>query len=206
MAPRYVVTDGLLRRYVNLPARVGPARTLAVPVVPPSYVATILHYCHADLLSSHLGLTKTTEKVKRLAYWPGWHKDVVKYVKECNKCVRGKGPRPWSAGVVLRMPVASLAGPFDLLVVDAIGRLPDADSGNRYILAFVDYFTRGGGAEAFTLRRLDSVTFVEVMVSGVVARHGIPSRLLSDNGSNFTSEVAESFYRTLGIKKVYGAA
>ncbi|KAG2873311.1 hypothetical protein PC129_g24085 [Phytophthora cactorum] len=89
MAPRYVVTDGLLRRYVNLPARVGPARTLAVPVVPPSYVATILHYCHADLLSSHLGLTKTTEKVKRLAYWPGWHKDVVKYVKECNKCVRG---------------------------------------------------------------------------------------------------------------------
>ncbi|KAG3233889.1 hypothetical protein PI124_g21045 [Phytophthora idaei] len=44
------------------------------------------------------------------------------------------------------------------------------------------------------------------MVSGVVARHGIPSRSLSDNGSNFTSEVAESFYQTLGIKKVYGAA
>ncbi|KAE9342198.1 hypothetical protein PR003_g9601 [Phytophthora rubi] len=52
----------------------------------------------------------------------------------------------------------------------------------------------------------DSVTFVEVMVNGVVAWHGVPSRLLSDNGSNFTSDVAKSFYQTLGIKKLYGAA
>ncbi|KAG4061267.1 hypothetical protein PC123_g3848 [Phytophthora cactorum] len=160
MAPRYVVTDGLLRRYVNLPARVGPARTLAVPVVPPSYVATILHYCHAVLLSSHLGLTKTTEKVKRLVYWPGWRKDVVEYLKECNKCGSGKGPRPSRAGVMLIMPVIDLAGPFDLLVVDAIGPLSETDSGNRYISVLVDYFTRW--AEAFAVRRLDSVTFVEI--------------------------------------------
>ncbi|KAE8984102.1 hypothetical protein PR003_g23506 [Phytophthora rubi] len=44
------------------------------------------------------------------------------------------------------------------------------------------------------------------MVNGVVARHGVPSRLLSDNGSNFTSDVAKSFSQTLGIKKLYGAA
>ncbi|KAE9025190.1 hypothetical protein PR003_g11695 [Phytophthora rubi] len=44
------------------------------------------------------------------------------------------------------------------------------------------------------------------MVNGVVARHGVPSRLLSVNGSNFTSDVAKSFYQTLGIKKLYGAA
>ncbi|KAG2944156.1 hypothetical protein C6341_g13158 [Phytophthora cactorum] len=149
----------------------------------PSYVATVLHYCHADLLSSHLGLAKTTEKVRRLTYWPSWCKDVVEYLRACNKCG---------------------SGPFDLLVVDAIGPLPVTDNGNRYILVFVDYFTRW--AEAFAVKKLDSVTFVEVMVNGVVARHGIPPKLLSAYGSNFTSEVANSFYQTLGIKKLYGAA
>ncbi|KAE9035935.1 hypothetical protein PR001_g9074 [Phytophthora rubi] len=102
------------------------------------------------------------------------------------------------------MPVADLTGSFSLLEVYSIGPLPETRRRNKYILVFVDYFTRW--AEAFTVDCLDSVTFVEVMVNGVVAWHGVPSRLLSDNGSNFTSDVAKSFYQTLGIKKLYGAA
>lgn len=42
-----------------------------------------------------------------------------------------------------------------------------------YILVFVDYFM--WSAEAFAVLRLDFVTFVEVMVNGVIARHGVPS-------------------------------
>ncbi|KAG2801591.1 hypothetical protein PC129_g18952 [Phytophthora cactorum] len=181
MAPRYTVTDGLLRRFVRLPARVGPARTLTGPVVPPPYIETVLHFCHSDLLSSHLGLTKTTEKVKHLAYWPGWRKDVVEYLRVCNKCGSGKEHRPWNAGAMQRMPVVDLAGPFALLVVDAIGPLHVTDRGNKYLLVFVDYFTRW--AEAFVVQKLDWVTFVEVMVNGIVARHGVPSKLLSENGT-----------------------
>ncbi|GMF31353.1 unnamed protein product [Phytophthora fragariaefolia] len=93
---------------------------------------------------------------------------------------------------------------FSMLVVDAVGPLPLTERGNKYILVFVDYFTRW--AEAFAVIRLDSVTFVEVTVNGVVARHGVPSRLLSDYGRNFTSEIAKSFYQTLGIKKLCGSA
>ncbi|KAE9048416.1 hypothetical protein PR001_g3816 [Phytophthora rubi] len=102
------------------------------------------------------------------------------------------------------MPVADLTGPFSLLVVDAIRPLPETTRGNKYILVFVDYFTRW--AEVFAVDCLDSVAFVDEMINGVAARHGVLSRLLSDNGSNFTSDVAKSFYQTLGIKKLYGAA
>ncbi|KAG3254923.1 hypothetical protein PI124_g518 [Phytophthora idaei] len=77
MAPRHSVENGLLMRLVHLPARVGPARSLTVPVTPLPYIPIVLHYSHSDLLSSHLGLTKTLEKVKRQAYWPGWRKDVA---------------------------------------------------------------------------------------------------------------------------------
>ncbi|KAE9332380.1 hypothetical protein PR003_g14547 [Phytophthora rubi] len=204
MAPKHCVVNGLLMRTVHLPANVGPAGTVTVPVVPLPYVNTVLHFCHRDLLSSHLGLTKTLEKVRRHAYWPGWRKDVAEYLRDCMKCGGGKGPRPWTSGRMQRMPVADLTGPFSLLVVDAVGPLPETERGNKYILVFVDYFTRW--AEAFAVGALDSITFVDAMVNGVVSRHGVPSRLLSDNGRNFTSDVAKSFYQTLGIKKLFGAA
>jgi len=88
--------------------------------VPLPYVETVLHFCHRDLLSSHLGLTKTLAKGRRHAYWPVWRKDVAEYVRECAKCGGGKGPRPWTSGRMQRMPVADLTGPFSLLVVDAV--------------------------------------------------------------------------------------
>ncbi|KAE9029633.1 hypothetical protein PR001_g11481 [Phytophthora rubi] len=204
MAPKHCVVNGLLMRTVHLPANAGPARTVTVPVVPLPFVNTVLHFCHRDLLSSHLGLTKTLEKVRRHAYWPGWRKDVAEYLRDCMKCGGGKGPRLWTSGRMQRMPVADLTGPFSLLVVDAVGPLPETEWGNKYILVFVDYFSRW--AEAFAVGALDSICFVDAMVNGVVSRHGVPSRLLSDNGRNFTSDVAKSFYQTLGIKKLFGAA
>ncbi|KAG6623872.1 Integrase, catalytic core protein [Phytophthora cinnamomi] len=102
------------------------------------------------------------------------------------------------------MPVQELSGPFSLLVVDAIGPLVTTARGNKYILVFADYFTRW--VEAFPVETLDTITFVNIMIDEVLSRHGVPERLLSDRGSNFISELAKSFYETLGIKKLFGAA
>ncbi|OWZ22337.1 hypothetical protein PHMEG_0002962 [Phytophthora megakarya] len=89
-----------------------------------------------------------------------------------------------------RMPVKDLSGPLSLVVVDAIGALPTTDRGNKYILVFVDYFTRW--AEGFAIQAIESIT--------------VPDRLLSDHGTNFTAELARSLYQTLGIRKLFGAA
>ncbi|POM64365.1 Hypothetical protein PHPALM_20113 [Phytophthora palmivora] len=42
------------------------------------------------------------------------------------------------------------------------------------------------------------------MVNEVISRYGVPEGLLSDQGSNFISESARSFFETLGIKKLFG--
>ncbi|GMF60132.1 unnamed protein product [Phytophthora fragariaefolia] len=112
MGARYEVLNGMLMRKVHFPARVGPTRSLTVPVVSLPYVETVLLYCHADLLSSHLGLTKTLEKVRRHAFWTGWRRDVTEYVRECARCGSGKVSRPWQASQMQRMPAADLTGPF----------------------------------------------------------------------------------------------
>ncbi|OWZ21655.1 hypothetical protein PHMEG_0003765 [Phytophthora megakarya] len=92
------------------------------------------------LFSSHSGRTKTIDK---------------------------KGYRPWKNGVMQRMPVYDLSGPFSLVVVDAIGPLVTTPRDNKYILAFADYFTRW--VEAFPVKRLDTITFVNLMVDEVVS-------------------------------------
>ncbi|OWZ08184.1 Retrotransposon Polyprotein [Phytophthora megakarya] len=196
--------NGVLMRPVHLRARAGPANTKLVPVKPLRFIETVLYYCHGDLMSAHLGKTKMLEKVRHYAYWPGWKKDVAEYVRCCHICHCGKGSRPWRAGRMQRMPVKDLSGPFSLVVVDAIVPLPTPDRGNKYILVFVDYFTRW--AEAFAIQALDFITFVNVMIDGVICRHGVPEQLLSDRGTNFTSELARSLYQTLGIKKLFGVA
>ncbi|KAE8909760.1 hypothetical protein PF001_g4671 [Phytophthora fragariae] len=204
MAHHYVVRDGMLQRRVHLKARAGPARSITVPVIPLPFVETVLHYCHSDVFAAHVGQTKTLDKVRKHAYWYGWKKDVVEYVRACSVCGSGKGYRPWKNGLMQRMPVQELSGPFSLLVVDAIGPLVTTPRGNKFILVFADYFTRW--VEAFPVAVLDTMTFVNIMVDEVLSRHGLPERLLSDRGSNFISELAKSFYETLGIKKLYGAA
>ncbi|ETP00315.1 hypothetical protein F441_22269 [Phytophthora nicotianae CJ01A1] len=168
MSPHYVMRNGVLMRIVHLGARADPARTICVPAVPLPFIETVLHYCHADIFSAHLGKTKTANKALE-------------------------------SGLMQRMPVQDLSGPFALLVVDAI-----TPRGNKYILVFVDYLTRW--VEAFAVASLDTISFVNTMIEGVICRHGVLERLLSDKGSNFTSNLARSLYETLGIKKLYGAA
>ncbi|KAG2809623.1 hypothetical protein PC112_g16425 [Phytophthora cactorum] len=155
MSPHYLIRNAVLMRRAHLGARAGPARTICAPAVPLPFIETVLHYCHADIFSDHLGKTKTADKVRR-------H------------------------------------------VVDAIGLLVVTLRGNKYILAFVDYFTRW--VEAFAVASLDTISFVDAMIEGVICRHGVPERLLSDRASNITSNLARSLYETLGIKKLFGSA
>ncbi|OWY98000.1 Integrase, catalytic core protein [Phytophthora megakarya] len=148
MAPRYKVEEGVLKRRVNLPARVG----------------------------------HTLERVRQQAFWPGWRKDVN---ESAIIAVLIKG--------LARGDLAFLAGGGRRCGASRV-----AERCNKYILVFGDYFTRW--AEAFAVKWLDTVTFVETLVNGVVSRHGIPSCLLSDRSSNFISDLAKSFYETLAIK------
>ncbi|KAE8902186.1 hypothetical protein PF005_g5547 [Phytophthora fragariae] len=181
MAPNYIVRNGVLMRRVHLKARAGPASSLEVPVIPIQFISTVQHHCHTDVLAAHVGVTKTMDKVRKHAFWHGWKRDLAEYVRECSTCGSGKGHRPWRNGLIQRMPIHELSGPFSLLVVDAVGPLVATPRGNKFILVFADYFTRW--VEAFAIPRLDTTTFVETMVNEVISRHGLPERLLSDQGS-----------------------
>ncbi|KAG4052116.1 hypothetical protein PC123_g12690 [Phytophthora cactorum] len=100
-----------------------------------------------------------------------------------------------------RMPVQDLSGPFSLLVVDAIGPLVVTPRGNKYILVFVNYFTRW--VEAFAVASLDTIYFLGAMIEGLYKTLGI-NKLFSSAYHPQTQGLVERFNGTLmGMLRMY---
>ena len=88
-------------------------------VVPPSMVEEILSEAHDSRWSGHLGISKTTEKVKCRFYWPGMIVDVANFVKSCSPCSKKKSPcHPFKAEFG-KMPIPTRS--WDWLSIDITG-------------------------------------------------------------------------------------
>ncbi len=162
-------------------------------IVVPTYVASnILQEAHFQV--GHLGVAKTFEMIQRKFYWPGFFKAVEEFCRNCEVCAKNKAvPRPRSP----MKPIKVLPVPFYMIGVDIIGPLKTS-RGNKYILSVIDYYTKY--AEAVALPNQEAVTVARAL-EDIFARHGMPSVLLMDQGSNFESKVMTSLCEMFGIEK-----
>ena len=89
--------------------------------------------------------------------------------------------------------------PFKHIAMDIVGPLPRSSSGKKFILVICDYATRY--PEAVALRSIDTNTVAEELVK-FFARVGIPEEILTDQGTNITSQLLQELYRLLHIKPI----
>ena len=162
-------------------------------VVPQFFKGNVLREIH--LSAGHSGISKTFASLQSRYYWPKFFTDVQAYCKSCEVCARNKtAPRPrWPLQPIEIKPI-----PFYIVGVDIIGPLKTTKSGNRYILTVIDYFTKF--AEAEPLRNQEAETVVRAL-ERIFASHGMPSILLTDQGSNFQSHLMKSMCELFGIEK-----
>lgn len=78
--------------------------------------------------------------------------------------------------------------------MDIVGLLPRSKAGNNYILVLCDYATRY--PEAVPLRSIDAEHVAEECIQ-IFARVGVPEEILTDQGSNFMSNLLTEVYRLL---------
>lgn len=77
--------------------------------------------------------------------------------------------------------------PFKRVAVDLVGPIPPAtDRGNRYILTLVEFASRY--PEAVALKGIEAERVEEALVE-IFCRLGMPVEMLTDMGSQFTSEL-----------------
>ena len=124
------------------------------------------------------------------------YKDVEDYCCSCEICQKlpcQHGPR----APLIPLPV--LLEPFKCTAMDIIGPLSHSRSGKQYVLVICDYAARY--PEAIPLYSTDASHIVEELM-GVFAREGISSEILTDQGSNFMSQLLTELYQMLHIHPI----
>ena len=187
--------DGVIyRRWI--PAGGIPGQPIDQIVLPKNYRRKVLHIAHTIPLGGHLAKKRTARRVMKCFYWPTLFQDAGDFCKsceECQKCTQRRGSR------APMIPMPLLTTPFERVAMDIIGPLPRSRSGNRYVLVMCDYGTRY--PEAVPLKSIEAEKIAEELVA-IFARVGIPKEILTDQGSNFTSQLLAELYRLLKVSAI----
>jgi len=155
----------------------------------------LLFACHES--AGHLSYEKMYDELKRRVWWPGMQTDCENHVKSCHTCQsRGsKQDRQMNRGPILLNPTPRV--PFDIISIDILS-LNASASGMKYIIVAVDHFSKWVEAEAYK----NTPTAIDVnqfMIHHFYLRHGAPSQILADNGSNLTvNELNSQLFLELG--------
>jgi hypothetical protein len=151
---------------------------------------------HESILGGHLGTKKTYDKILSSFHWPGIDGDVTRFCRSCEVC-----QKTVPKGSVKKVPlkkVPLIDVPFKRVVVDLVGKIfPTTEKGKRYILTMVDSATRY--PDAIALKSITAEEVAEGLVS-MFCRLGVPNEILSDQGTQFMSDVMKEVNRLLSIK------
>jgi len=167
-------------------------------VVPSVLCLQVLQLAQDIHAAGHLGIKKTHSRLKPHFYWPHMLKDVTHYCKSCDICQReGKGRKIPPAPLV-SVPVMS--EPWTKVTIDIVGPLPACPkSGNRFILTSIDLATHY--PEAIPLQQ-HTAEEVAKALSQIFSHFGFPDEILSDQGTEFTSELMQLFTYQFGIMQI----
>lgn len=165
-------------------------------IVPRTRVPDVLREIHDGVSGGHLGVKRTLTKVRERFYWLHCRDDVQDWCRKCTTCAAVKGPQTRSRG---NLRLYNVGAPWERIAVDVAGPFPVTDSGNKYFMVVMDYFTKW--PEVFAIPNQEATTVASKLVEEVICRFGVPLEIHSDQGRNFESQVFQEVCRILGMHK-----
>ncbi|GFX80328.1 retrovirus-related Pol polyprotein from transposon 17.6 [Trichonephila clavipes] len=91
--------------------------------------------------------------------------------------------------------------PNEIVTLDLLGPHPASRvRRNRYVLVITDHFSKW--AEILPLKKASARIIADTFFDNYVSRFGAPLQLISDNGSQFISDIFEHLSDRLGIRHV----
>ena len=165
-------------------------RKLAIPAHLQAQTAKRAHE-----LMSHRGAEATVHRLGQSAAFPAMTTVVRKTLQHCHQCATKSKPTKQRN----HLHAQTAQGPFDTWSMDFVGPLPTSTKGFKYILTLKCLFTRW--VEAFPTKDMLTTTVIKHLVNDIFSRFGLPTKLHSDNGTNFTSHLLQDVCAALSIKK-----
>ena len=146
----------------------------------------ILNKIHA----SHQGIEKSILRAKTCVYWPGINEDIEKIVKGCFTCQKYQNEQKKETMIPHEIPSRSWK---------VIGSDLFHVAGETYLLV-ADYHSKF----PFIRKMHNTCTSQEVIhaLKSLFGEHGIPERIISDNGPQYDSYAFKQFAKDWGFDHV----
>ena len=131
---------------------------------------------------SHPSCQTTLSWVSKTYVWPNIRRDILRWARECEECQTSK------VGIHTKPPVIPIPVPaarFEHVHVNLVGPFPP-DRGLRYLLTIIDRTTKW--PEAIPITEATSEVVLQAFLDHWISRFGIPVTVMSDRGTQFTSE------------------
>ena len=144
---------------------------------------------------AHLGIRKTSERIRLSFWWRGLKEDVQKYVSSCHSCQLRR--RLKATDRVPITPIPRATRPFEMVVIDVIGPInpPAGPQKFKYVLCIVDSFSRF--SSAYLLKDLTAKSTCQALLE-FFSWAGVSSVVICDNGTNFNSALTKEFMKRMG--------
>jgi len=167
-------------------------QVLSQLIVPTDRRRNVFDVAHSSVFSGHLRELKTKQRIKMSFYWPGMTANIKQWCNECQECQLRARSR--TTDRVPITPIARAPLPFHTLNMDVIGPIQDK-APYPWILTIVDSCTRW--PSVFLLKSLTARAVCECLIT-MFANVGVASVIISDRGTNFTSQMTAEFLKRLG--------
>lgn len=141
-----------------------------------------------DLHTAHLGMVKMKGLARSFVFWPGIDADIERTARTCNECARHAHAPPKFQDHHWEYP----KGPWERIHIDYAGPYAGV-----MLLIISDAYSKWLEVK-ITNTMTTSATIA--ILDELFAAYGVPTTIVSDNGTNFTSAEFETFWRTVGVK------
>jgi hypothetical protein len=152
---------------------------------------------HDSKIAGHMGQDKTIEIVRRNFWWPKMDEYIVDYIRTCPDCQRDKARRHQPYGLL--QPLELPHAPWQSIAMDFITDLP-LSRGYDQLWVIIDRFTKMAHFIPLKPGRRGAEDLARIFAKEIWRFHGLPTDIVSDRDSRFTSEFWKEFLRLLGIR------
>ena len=146
-----------------------------------------------ELHKTHPGVSKMKALARSYVWWPHMDKEIEEVVRTCENCQANR-PSP---------PVAQLhpwewpEQPWSCIHLDFAGPFM-----NHMFLVLVDAYSKW-----LDVQVMQSITTAKTIdkLNKIFSTHGLPQKIVTDNGPSFTSDEFKRYMQANGIKHITSA-
>ena len=190
----FVLKDNLL--FLNLMPS-NSTETISMFVVPAGKRQEAIDGCHQS--ARHQGHDGTLSLMKERFWWPGMSRALVMAVSNCGRCEQFEA-KPQ----IPDMQPIICTEPMELVHVVYVGMGVTVSTQEKPVvknmLVTVDHFS--WYVQAYVTQNQTVRTTAQVLYNEYFSMFGFPQRLMSDQGTGFTSKVIAAMCSLLGIEKI----